>query len=264
MKSQQWRGLDFFNPDQDHPNVLIIGCGHIGSYLAFALARMGVKEITVVDHDMVEPHNLPNQFFAESLVKDLPDDAKLPKVTALQQTINYLIPSANIIAIPSRVEDAKLNFSNYKCVMMAVDNMDVRKWIWNEVQMASGVKLLIDARTGGQYANMFGIIMGRSEHEEIYRENLYDNSDVPPLPCTGTSIIDVSFAVVADCIQKYRQFVKNRRIVGIHTFHDGIVGTTSLMRMDTIKTEVIRDIEEPGIIDGDNVDEESEDVDGTN
>ena len=100
MKSQQWRGLDFFDPAKTHPDVLIIGCGHIGSYMAFGLARMGVKNITVVDHDMVEPHNLPNQFFAESLVKDLPDTPTLYKVVAVRQTINYLIPSATIISIP--------------------------------------------------------------------------------------------------------------------------------------------------------------------
>jgi len=253
MKSQQWRGLDFFNPDKTHPNVLIIGCGHIGSYLAFGLARMGVKEITVVDHDMVEPHNLPNQFFAESLVKDLPNEPTLYKVIALQQTIQHLVPAALITAIPSRIETSGIKVGDYGCNMVAVDDMNVRKWIWNELMTRRDrTKLLIDARTGGAFANTFGIMVSREQSRKIYEENLYDNSDAAPLPCTGTAIIDVSFGVVADCIQKYRQFILTNAIISIHTFHDYVVGTTSIMRMQKIvNTELERTADTPGVQDGD-------------
>lgn len=259
MKSQQWRGLDFFDPAKSHLDVLIIGCGHIGSYLAFGLARMGVKKITVVDHDMVEPHNLPNQFFAESLVKDLPDTPTLYKVIALQQTIEYLIPSATIIPISARIEASGIQLKDYGCIMVAVDDMNVRKWIWNEIRLNYGeCRLLIDARTGGAFANTFGIKLSDSGSCSIYEENLYDNSDAAPLPCTGTAIIDVSFAVVADCIQKYRQFIQKKSMISIHTFHDGIVGTTSIMRMYKIPNEVRRTVEEAGVQDGDIVMERSD------
>jgi len=262
MKPLQWRGLDFFNPDIAHPNVLIIGCGHIGSYLAFGVARMGVKSITVVDQDMVEPHNLPNQFFGETLVKDLSDEPTLFKVVALQQTIKWMMPSVEIQVIPTRIEAADIKFDNYGCIMVAVDDMNVRKWIWSQLELATKPKLLIDARTGGQFANIFGIVLVNDVSRSIYKENLYDNSEVPELPCTGTSIIDVSFAVVADCLQKYRQYVKRRSIVGIHTFHDGITGTTSLMRIREFHSDTKRTIDTPGLESGDRVASPVEATDG--
>ena len=122
--------------------------------------------------------------------------------------------------------------------MVAVDDMNIRKWIWNEIRQDYGIcKLLIDHATGGAFANTFGIGLHNSSSCIIYEENLYDNSDAAPLPCTGTAIIDISFAVVADCIQKYRQFVQKKKIIAVHTFIDGVVGTTSIMRMNSMASD---------------------------
>ena len=258
MEADNWRQLDFFDPAKSHPKVVVIGCGHIGSYAAFGLARLGVKDITVVDHDMVEPHNLPNQFFAESLVKDLPNDKpSLYKVVALQKTIQYLIPTAKITPVPMKVEAAEIDISTYPVVLVAVDDMNVRKWIWNKVcSMSSITKFLIDARTGGEFANVFGIVLGHPQSHTVYDANLFDNSKAAELPCTGTAVIDVSLGVISDCINKYRQFVKTKQVKVIHSFHDYVVGTVSIMAMrsdDKIKTP--RVVETPGVVDGDNVKE---------
>ena len=52
-----------FNPDQSKINVTILGAGSTGSFIAFVLAKMGIKEIKVVDFDKVEAHNIPNQYY---------------------------------------------------------------------------------------------------------------------------------------------------------------------------------------------------------
>ena len=64
-----WRQTDFYKPTEDKRSCLVVGAGAEGSWVTYGLARMGVKDITVIDFDKVEAHNLPNQFFAESLAE---------------------------------------------------------------------------------------------------------------------------------------------------------------------------------------------------
>lgn len=46
-------------------HVGIVGLGSVGSIVAEALARIGISEITLVDHDRIEIHNLDRHVFAE-------------------------------------------------------------------------------------------------------------------------------------------------------------------------------------------------------
>ena len=49
-------------------SVLILGAGGVGSWLAHALALMGVRQIVVVDPDVVEPANLTRQLYTADAV----------------------------------------------------------------------------------------------------------------------------------------------------------------------------------------------------
>ena len=44
--------------------VLILGCGGLGEYIALYLARLGVRQITAVDHDNYEASNLNRQLYS--------------------------------------------------------------------------------------------------------------------------------------------------------------------------------------------------------
>ena len=45
-------------------HVLIAGIGGVGSFVAEALARLGVGKLTLVDHDVVSSSNLNRQLVA--------------------------------------------------------------------------------------------------------------------------------------------------------------------------------------------------------
>src|SRR5207244_2983363 len=75
-----WRQLDLITPGELKLPITVVGAGGIGSPTALALAKMGCSRLTVYDPDLVEPHNLPNQFYR------LKDSAR-PKVEALRDLI---------------------------------------------------------------------------------------------------------------------------------------------------------------------------------
>ena len=63
-----WRQLDIFSPKNFTTSITIIGAGATGSYIAWLLAKMGCRDITVYDADKIENHNLPNQIYG---IKDI-------------------------------------------------------------------------------------------------------------------------------------------------------------------------------------------------
>jgi molybdopterin/thiamine biosynthesis adenylyltransferase len=56
--------------------IILIGVGGVGSQIGLALARKGVGKLTLLDHDIVEPSNLPRQVY-------YPKDIGKPKAYAL-------------------------------------------------------------------------------------------------------------------------------------------------------------------------------------
>jgi hypothetical protein len=69
----------------------VVGCGRTGSLTAFSLARMGVRRITLIDPDCVEPHNLDGEGF-------LPKHLGRPKAEVLAEGLKAL--SADLLVLP--------------------------------------------------------------------------------------------------------------------------------------------------------------------
>lgn len=75
----------FFHPSQAKGAVHIIGCGAVGSSIAFILAHCGVTNFVLYDDDTVESHNIANQMFREK-------DIGRPKVEALRDILVEINP----------------------------------------------------------------------------------------------------------------------------------------------------------------------------
>lgn len=69
--------------------VGIAGVGGLGSNIAFALARIGVGKLILVDFDLVEPSNLNRQQY-------FIDQIGLPKVAALKASLARINPGVTI------------------------------------------------------------------------------------------------------------------------------------------------------------------------
>ncbi|MEK7639519.1 MAG: ThiF family adenylyltransferase [Patescibacteria group bacterium] len=135
-----------FNPENARP-VCQIGAGSVGSYLAYLLAKVGVKDIEVWDYDVVESHNVPMSLYS-------PEDIGRSKVDVLKERIRELT-GVEIIGRHERFTGKEL-FRNVS-VIACVDSMKTRELIWKNVRGNLSVDIFCDTRTSEMYAEAYAI-----------------------------------------------------------------------------------------------------------
>lgn len=103
---------------------LIVGIGGIGSWIAEMLARMGVKEIGVIDYDIVEIHNLTRQNYIEK------DIGKL-KIDTLEERIKEVNSNTKV----RKFKEIKIDyFKDFDIFFDCVDNIET-KYLLNEISV---------------------------------------------------------------------------------------------------------------------------------
>jgi RNase P/RNase MRP subunit p30 len=100
-----------------------VGCGGVGSWLAAGLARMGVTNLTLVDHDDVERSNLPR------LPGARPGDVGEPKVRVVQQQCLAGTPSCEITTVSTQAQEAGAQLRAVDVIVSCVDNVTARYWL---------------------------------------------------------------------------------------------------------------------------------------
>jgi len=121
-------------------HIFVAGIGGVGSFTAEALARMGVGQLTLVDHDVVSASNMNRQLVA------LQSTIDAPKAEVMTNRIKDINPECqvNIIAeflTPDNIPDI-LN-QDFDVVIDAIDSMSSKKalietaWRNNKATFAS-------------------------------------------------------------------------------------------------------------------------------
>lgn len=150
-----------FDPVQKRP-VTLIGAGSVGSFVALALAKMGVDDLTVYDGDYVESHNAPMSLYRQH-------DLGRPKVEALAELILDLT-GVVLTTKPVMYAGEKLSSSS---VVACVDSMKARKLIWEHVKGHPGVDIFVETRTAGAYVEVLSTDPHDREEAKMYEALLY-------------------------------------------------------------------------------------------
>lgn len=105
-------------------HVGIAGAGGLGSNAAFMLARSGVGQLTIVDHDCVEASNLNRQTYCAA-------DIGNPKATALKTALLSLRPDMTVNARVARLDthNAPALFADTPVVIEALDDPGAKKML---------------------------------------------------------------------------------------------------------------------------------------
>jgi molybdopterin-synthase adenylyltransferase len=174
----------WFDPGTINAAATVVGCGGIGSFAAFALAKLGVQTLNLLDFDTVDELNIPNQMFA-------PEQLGQPKVTALASTIRAATgcqPTTIQAALETGIPRAPI-------IVSALDSMAARAELWKQIRYRLEVKLLLDGRLGGEHIVLYSVDPSNPTDISGYEAMLHSDTDGEDLPCTARSIIDVGFAV---------------------------------------------------------------------
>lgn len=171
-----------FDPARARP-VVVIGAGMISGAATFALAKMGVSDITVIDHDSVDSYNGPMSVYG-------PKDIGRYKVDALKRFIK------DRTGIVIKTERRKYNGEplSRASVVCSVDDMDTRKQIWQAVKENPTIDLLCDTRTTQWFLEVLSTAPGVPEECKDYEALLFSNSKAARQVCGRHGHISVAFA----------------------------------------------------------------------
>lgn len=157
--------------------ISVIGVGSIGSFVALTLCKMGFKDVTVWDFDKVEEHNLPNQFYR---VKDLGKE----KVEALREIVGEF----EGVRIKKNGRWLEENVPE-GIVILAVDNMEIRRGVFEKGRRMKSIKFLLDGRMAGLQGEVYAVDMADEGEMERYEESLWTDGEASEMPCGQKAII---------------------------------------------------------------------------
>lgn len=204
-KARYHNQLDIINPLFEQTKVVVIGAWWIGSTTIMCLAQMGIKDITVIDFDTVEDHNLASQLYKET-------DVNKVKVLALQENVlaftGITIQTISSKFRPEMVKDADI-------VIIGVDNMATRKEVVES--LTTKTKRFIDGRMQWEAFELHMFIP--VFETPLYMNTWYPDSEASPETCTNKAVSYNTFAIAS---------VISRVVVGIIKDDPAIMKKTNI------------------------------------
>lgn len=185
-------------------NVAVVGIGAIGRNVAIQLASIGVENLTIIDFDKVEEHNIASQGFSENEI----DRLKVEAVKAKCEQVNSAI---RINAINDRYRP--FHVSKADVLFCCVDSMDARKIIW---ERSTGIKLFIDGRMSAETMRIFAADKTNTHSINHYNDSLFADSEAYVGACTAKTTIycaNIASALMVSCFTKWlRSFPLDKEI----------------------------------------------------
>lgn len=177
--------------------VIIIGVGAGGSWTAYFLAKLGVKDIHLYDFDTVGQENIRSQCFG------LNDVGKL-KTIALKERLNTELNINPVIYNTKIDENTVLDVNLNTIVLNLVDSIETRQLVYNKLK---GMPIrMIDARMGGEGWEVYSIDCSNLEQQTYYEESL--KGVFREQPCGQKAVIYSTVSEVCEIINLVKKHIK--------------------------------------------------------
>ena len=162
--------------NKDKRNIMIIGVGGIGSYLAPLLKRVGVYSMFLADPDIVEEKNLLYQNFDE--------------INVGEKKVNSLYMNGHVRSDYPIRTDVCLRKDKMDLIVCCADNLDIRRLVyrqgfqddakvkWLDLRAQGRNGALISYLTDPKFSDMFlqgpeGSFSCQGEQDEITPESVH-------------------------------------------------------------------------------------------
>ena len=170
-------------------NLTVCGAGAVGSNLVDNLARQGFRQVTVIDFDRVEPHNVGTQTYAES-------DTGAFKVEVLQAEI-FRTVGVEIAAVRNRLTDRNVGklLAGADLVVDGFDNHESRALVTEHCRSA-GIACL-HVGLSADYAEVLW-----NEGYRVPHEVPEEGADVCDYPL-ARNLIQFAVALASEAVVRY-------------------------------------------------------------
>lgn len=202
QKEHLTRQMDIIPLAALNTRVTIIGAGAIGSFTAFALAKMGYNDIHVFDFDTVSIENMNAQMFRFS-------DIGKSKVESLKEIIKDFADTEIF------VQNKKYENEVFQdIVICAVDNMETRKAIYTaHKNMPYITRLFVDPRMAIEYAYIQAFDPNDKAQCELYEKTLFSDEDAVQERCTNKSTIYTSQLIGATIAKIVKDITTKKKYI---------------------------------------------------
>lgn len=197
---------EFFQPDSVKDPIHIIGCGAIGSTIAFLLAKLGLTNITLWDDDIVEDKNVANQIYRAT-------DVGKAKTEALRDLMAEINPDC---AQKVKIKGWYTNEQLAGYVFMAVDSLAIRKKITEVNKYNMQIIAVFDFRMRLEDAQHYAADWRSVAMKDALAASLdftQEEADeqTPRSACHETlSIFYTIMGIVGEGVNNFVQFVKDK------------------------------------------------------
>jgi sulfur carrier protein ThiS adenylyltransferase len=123
--------------------VAVVGVGGLGTVSALYLALAGAGYIRVIDHDVIELHNLHRQILYSS------NDLHCSKVEVATNRLGQINPLVKVETVAEKVHSNNIErlLAEVDCVIDGLDNMSTR-YIVNRACVKNNIPYVFGAATG--------------------------------------------------------------------------------------------------------------------
>lgn len=208
--------LEWASPEILKVPLVFVGVGSVGSFGLFAVAKMGCTDITLIDSDHFEEHNIASQFCLEktSLGKaKILEAGKLAMAFAPIpldiKTIQGKVMGDSIVPEGLTEEPSTPLSKVFRGIIIcSPDSMVPRRESFEAAKKNPGVTGFIDIRVAGQNLQVFLVDFQNQKGIEHYEASLYSNEEGFTPLCGARSIIFTSMIAGAWAAKAVQMLVK--------------------------------------------------------
>ncbi len=189
---------------------VVVGAGAIGSAFVLGLSKMGARNVTLYDFDILENHNFANQLHPVSQL----GKAKVDSLVAVAKDYgDCTVTPVNAPWTTGNAVDADV-------VVSCVDNMDVRAALWKHYKSKN--VFFIDGRMSAFVFKVFGVdavrlaggpvgIYSDSSAEAMshYEGTLHSQASASIEPCGEKSIIFTVLVMAGMMLDQVKKYLNN-------------------------------------------------------
>jgi len=214
--------------------VMVVGCGAIGSWSAVLLAKMGVRKFVLIDFDRVEDVNVSVQAFGAMAIGE-------SKVEALKKTLmrDMELKDREVVTI----EERWMEEMGKKCdvCVASMDNLGGRQEVWEGMKDKAG--LFVDPRMGAQFLEVHAVGREDEKGREEYGKVIYPKDEsFTPEPCAARAVVytaAIAGGAVANMVRQWVMGEKGRQRIFMYDIVQGSAWTIDPDKMEDMEGRMV-------------------------